>query len=78
MAINKLENRSCSIQLLRSYNATPVSYLSYSKESHFLDASIKMTSQHSIPVILVDFSIEVRDYMIVQSVMISDNVILRL
>ena len=53
MAINKFEGESCSIQLVRSYrnNAT----------SKFLDISIQMTNELSIPIINVDFTRETAD-----------------
>ena len=61
--INQVEHNSCSLQLIRPYN---ISYIvgygvNYGRESKFLDASINIMIENAIPIVLVDFGIQMLD-----------------
>ena len=74
LAINKIEKRSCSIQLATTYigpkeinkNATS-----------FLDSSIAMAVQHAIPILLTDFSESIADAFYRHLVRLENTKILR-
>ena len=63
MMINKVEHDSCSIQVIRGYENFTSSFEHghYNKHSELLDASIEVMKDHSIPIVVVDFSRWVAD-----------------
>ena len=62
MSINRIENDSCSLQLIRAYEESTFWSGDYGRnKSEFLDASVNMMISHSIPLVLMDFSFSVSE-----------------
>ena len=60
MTINKVENDTCNLQVVRGYDELNLRGL-YGNKSQFLDASVNMMVNFAIPLISIDYSLNVED-----------------
>ena len=63
MAINSMENDSCTLQIVRESNYTLVDHYEYGRinDNPFVEFSMKLMLEKSIPLVVVDLTMDTMD-----------------